>query len=69
MKIALIELLVEATNQDLGLIVRTEDASFLRAKLMSEAAGKPHFDCLSFTLSPTSPGNELWIIRRKHNAA
>lgn len=59
----LIELLYAAMNSEFGVAVSTSDPVQLRAKLYPLRKTDPDLACLSFTISPTNPTSELWIIR------
>lgn len=66
MNTALIELLYRALNTEsgLGVVVQTNDPDALRQKLYQERKKDADLACLSFTISPTSPETELWIIKK-----
>ena len=64
----LLERLYDALRSPLGVIVETEDAERLRAKLYAlrrkHQDREPEFMGLAFLTSPTNPTTELWIIRK-----
>lgn len=59
----MIELLYAALNSELGVAVTTDDPTKLRAKLYTLRKQDPDLACLSFTISPTAPRSELWIVK------
>lgn len=61
----MIEILYDALASDLGIIVHTDDVPRLRQKLYAERRKDPALKALAFTPSPTSPGSELWIVKRE----
>jgi hypothetical protein len=63
MSLPLIELLYAALNSEHGVVVATDDAVRLRSKLYPLRKSDPDLACLSFTLSPTNPSGELWILK------
>ena len=67
----LAELLYEALTTPLGLIVQSEDAATLRTRLYAErtSLADPALDRLGFTLSPTEPATQLWIVLKPETAA
>jgi len=58
-------LLFEAINSPRGIELRTSDPEFLRQKLYQARKADPLFATLSFVISPTSPKDSLWIIKRQ----
>lgn len=61
----LLELLYRALNAEgRGIIVHTNSIDRLRAKLYALRKDDPELASLSFTVSPTSPGTQLWIVKR-----
>jgi hypothetical protein len=59
------DLLFQALSSDYGIVVTTSDPIGLRAKLYPVRAKDAVFKCLALVLSPTSPKDELWIIKQK----
>lgn len=59
----LLELLYAAVHNDLGVVVETNDAEFLRQKLYPLRGEDPSFAALSFLISPIN-GSDLWIIKK-----
>jgi len=59
----LIELLYEALNTELGVIVSTSDPVALKQKLYNLRREDPLFSQLSFVTSRTNPTGELWIVK------
>lgn len=64
----MLELLYAALNSEYGVVVETNDPQRLRTKLYGLRKEDPDLHCLSMTISPTSPANELWIMKRKVDA-
>lgn len=62
----MLELLYEATNSKLGIVIQTSDPQRLRAKLYTLRRDNEDFQCLSFVPSPLVP-DHLWIIKRSEN--
>jgi hypothetical protein len=62
--LSLLELLYEAYRSELGIIVQTNDPERLRQKLYAERKKDPDLACLSFRISPTSPENQLFIVKK-----
>ena len=60
----LIELLYEALNAEIGILVRSNDAERLRQKLYAERKSDPALANLSLVLSRTDPKHLLLIIRK-----
>jgi len=61
----LVELLYRALNAEgRGIIVSTNSVERLRARFYAIRKEDPDLAALSFTVSPTSPETELWIIKR-----
>lgn len=61
----LLELLYRALNAEgRGIIVVTNSIERLRAKLYAIRKEDSDLAALSFTVSPTSPETELWIVKR-----
>lgn len=69
MSLDLLEKLYEALRSPIGIVVSTEDPERLRQKLYALRRERqdedPNLRVLSFLISPTSPGNELWIVKAK----
>lgn len=63
-KLPLIELLYEAFNSELGIVVETSDLSLLRQKLYAMRKEDEAFQCLSLVQSRTHPNSQLWIVKR-----
>lgn len=63
----LLDYLLEAMKYDHGLSLECEDPIALRKKLYVEQRKWPDLAVLSFFLSPTNPGGELWIVKGKKN--
>ena len=61
---SLIELLYSAINEPLGVVVSTNNAKHLRAKLYPLRKSDPDLARLAFVVSPTAPDTELWIVNR-----
>jgi hypothetical protein len=64
----MLELLYEALNSPLGIIVETNDVQRLRAKLYPLRAADPALACLSFVESRTHP-NQLYLVRKPDEVA
>lgn len=62
------EALAAALHAEVGVVVSTNDPHRLRAKLYGLRKSEPEYACLSFTISPTAPDDELWILRRPADA-
>ena len=60
----LLELLYAAYREPLGIVVTTNDPERLRQKLYAERKKDPDLACLSFRISPTSPNNQLFIVKK-----
>ena len=58
------DLLLQALATEHGIVVRTPDPLRLRQKLYSVRKEDVAYIGLSFVLSPTSPNDELWIVKR-----
>jgi len=65
MKSPLVDLLFEAVGSEHGLIVRCENAAFLRTQLYPIRKREEVFTDLSFVLSPDKPDTDLWIVKLK----
>lgn len=65
MDLPLIDLLYQALNSENGIVVRTNSPERLRAKLYVERKKDSDFECLSFSISRTSPEEELYIVKTK----
>lgn len=63
----LIGYLYEALASDHGLRLHTSNPERLRAKLYTLRKQDEDFKTLSFVISPTNPGAELWIVKAKPN--
>lgn len=61
MSLALKEILYDAMREPVGIVVATNDASFLRQKLYALRKDDPDLAALSFVISPTN-GLDLWIL-------
>lgn len=65
----LLEKLYDALRSPLGTVIETEDPERLRAKLYALRRERqdtdPQLRVLSFIISPTNPGSELWIVKAK----
>lgn len=60
-----LELLYRALNtSERGIIVETNSVERLRAKLYEARKADPDLAVLSFTVSPTAPETQLWIVKR-----
>lgn len=57
-----LELLYAAVHSELGVVVETDNAEFLRQKLYPLRKEDPAFASLSFLISPIN-GSDLWIIK------
>lgn len=64
MQIPLIDLLYQALNSQSGIVVKTTSPERLRQKLYAERKVDQDLACLSFTISPTDPQGELWIVKK-----
>lgn len=66
-----VELWYQALATPLGVIVRVSDPERAKMRLyaLRKEANDPDLDSLSIVQSPTNPGEELWIVRRKKDAA
>ena len=62
MKTPLIELLYEALNTPLGVIVNCTNPVLLRTKLYPLKKHDPDFERLGFVISPSQPDTQLWIV-------
>lgn len=60
----LLDLLYEAINTPLGIIVSTTDPVLLRQKLYPLRKSDPDFEPLTFLPSPKQPDIHLWIVRK-----
>jgi len=58
----LLEILYEAYNSDLGLVVTTSDPERFRQRCYAARKVDPDLECLSFVTSPTAPNSEIWIL-------
>jgi hypothetical protein len=65
----LLEKLYDALREPLGIVVETEDPERLRQRLYALRKARidddPQLRVLSFLISPTNPGSELWIVKAK----
>lgn len=65
----LLEKLYDALRAPIGIVVETEDPERLRQKLYAlrkeRQDADPQLRVLSFMISPTNPGSELWILKAK----
>jgi hypothetical protein len=61
--VPLLDLLYEALNSESGIVVETNSPERLRAKLYVEKKKDSDFECLSFSISRTSPESELLIVK------
>ena len=59
----MIELLYAALNSEFGVSIETSDPVRLRSKLYPLRKQDPDLAGLSFTISPTNPSSELWIVK------
>lgn len=59
----LIELLYEAINTEIGIVISTSDPVALKQKLYALRREDSAFACLSFVTSRTNPTGELWIVK------
>lgn len=66
---ASINTLYEALGTPLGIVVNTSDPEKLRQKLyrLRDAADDPMLKDLSIVISPTMPGSQVWIVKRRHS--
>jgi hypothetical protein len=63
-------MLFSALREEYGIRVATSDPGLLRQQLYkARREDLPSFAGLSFVISPTNPGGELWIIKREVNDA
>lgn len=69
MQTDLLEILYEALRSEVGVSVQTNSPERLRAKLYPLRNSDPDLACLSFTISPTAPESELWIIKKGSESA
>lgn len=62
-----VELLYEALDTPLGIVVRTSDPERLRSALYAarREAMNPEFSALTIQPSKVDPRSELWIVRRQ----
>lgn len=67
MALDLLEKMYDALRTPLGIILSTEDPERLRQKLYTLKKERPELSRLSFIISPTNPGRELWILARPGN--
>ena len=58
------DLLLQALNSEHGIAVKTSEPERLRQKLYKVKKSDVIYIPLSFVLSPTSPKDELWIVKR-----
>ena len=59
-----IELLYRALEAPLGIVVRTSDPERARQRFYAARKTNPAFDELSIKPSHTSPGTEIWVVRK-----
>lgn len=64
MQLPLIDLLYQALNSKLGIVVSTDNPERLRQKLYAERKKDPDLECLSITTSRTQPDREIWIVKK-----
>lgn len=64
---ASINTLYEALGTPLGIVVQTDNPEKLRQKLyrLRETCDDPMLKELSIVISPTMPGSQVWIVKRK----
>lgn len=68
---ASINLWYEALGTPFGIAILTSDPERLRQKLyaLRKASGDPMLDSMSVVISPTNPGSQVWLVKRKANEA
>lgn len=64
---ASINLLYEALGSPLGIVIQTDNPEGLRAKLyrLREGCDDPMLKEISIVISPTMPGSQVWLVKRK----
>lgn len=62
------DLLYQALDATLGLVVATSDPVSLRARLYAAMKADPDLACFSIHISRTNPGGELIILRKVADA-
>lgn len=61
----LIDILYQALNAKIGVVVRTSEPEKLRQKLYAERRKDPDtFANLAIMLSRTSPESEIWVMKK-----
>jgi hypothetical protein len=63
MSIPLIELLYEALNTEIGIVIETSDPVALKQKLYKLRRENEEFTRLSFVTSRIRPDREVWIVK------
>jgi len=58
------ELLYEALNAELGVIVTSPDPNRLRQRLYAEQRRDPELACITISSSRSAPQTDLWLIRK-----
>lgn len=61
--VPLLQLLYDAVNSPLGVVVETDDPERLRQKLYPLRKSDPLFESLAFVISPLNSG-DLWIVKK-----
>jgi hypothetical protein len=61
----MIELLYEALNSPLGVIVESSNVEAVKARLYNLRRQDPALACLSLLTSPTNPTGEIWIVKNE----
>ena len=59
-----LQLLAAAKNAEVGIRIQTTDPVKHRSRLMGLQRKDKDYECLSITLSPHKPLEEIWIINR-----
>lgn len=70
MSVVSLELWYQALASSFGVIIQTDDPKRCREKLYAlreeqRRKGDLSLDSLSVSASPTNPGGELWIVKKK----
>jgi len=68
------QILYQALDNKIGMVVATSDSEKLKQKFyqirsQARSNGKTAFDNLTFKTSPTNPIGELWLIKKERDNA
>lgn len=60
----------EALASEVGIIIQTDNPDLTRQRLyaMRKSLNDPDLESISIQTSPTNPGQDLWLVKRKNNA-